>query len=89
MNLDTALGTNGDSATQGDQWRVRFAPLAQEVTASLPALRKYTEAMRRNYASERKAASPLALAEPASDTTASNPARPPLQRNVDRGRPTM
>jgi tetratricopeptide (TPR) repeat protein len=34
-------------------------PLAQEVTASLPALRKYTEAKRLDYASERTRALPL------------------------------
>jgi eukaryotic-like serine/threonine-protein kinase len=34
-------------------------PLAQEVTASLPALRKYTEANRLGYASERTRALPL------------------------------
>jgi DNA-binding SARP family transcriptional activator/tetratricopeptide (TPR) repeat protein len=34
-------------------------PLAQEVTASLPALRKYTEAMRLNYGTDRSRALPL------------------------------
>jgi serine/threonine-protein kinase len=34
-------------------------PLAQEVTASLPALRKYTEAMRLNYGTDRSRAIPL------------------------------
>jgi DNA-binding SARP family transcriptional activator/Tfp pilus assembly protein PilF/TolB-like protein len=34
-------------------------PLAQEVTASLPALRKYTEAMRLNYGTDRSRAVPL------------------------------
>jgi DNA-binding SARP family transcriptional activator len=34
-------------------------PLAEEMTASLPALRKYTEAMRLSYRSERKDAIPL------------------------------
>jgi DNA-binding SARP family transcriptional activator/tetratricopeptide (TPR) repeat protein len=36
-----------------------LAPLAQEVTASLPALRKYTEAMRLFYGSERRRAARL------------------------------
>ena len=35
-----------------------FPPLAQEVTASLPALRKYTEGMRLFYAADRMAAIP-------------------------------
>ncbi len=36
-----------------------FPPLAQEVTASLPALRKYTEAMRLTYGTDRSRAIPL------------------------------
>lgn len=36
-----------------------FPPLAQEVTASLPALRKYTEGMRHFYAADRMPAIPL------------------------------
>ena len=36
-----------------------FPPLAQEVTASLPALRKYTEGMRYIYGTERSRAIPL------------------------------
>ena len=36
-----------------------FPPLAQEVTASLPALRKYTEGMRHFYGTERRRAIPL------------------------------
>ncbi|HET8625149.1 MAG TPA: BTAD domain-containing putative transcriptional regulator [Gemmatimonadales bacterium] len=46
-----------------------FPPLAQEVTASLPALRKYTEAMRRGYAGERKEALTLLREAIALDST--------------------
>jgi serine/threonine-protein kinase len=46
-----------------------FPPLAQEVTASLPALRKYTEAMRLSYASERKEALRLLREAVALDST--------------------
>jgi DNA-binding SARP family transcriptional activator/tetratricopeptide (TPR) repeat protein len=46
-----------------------FPPLAQEVTASLPALRKYTEAMRLSYASERKEALKLLREAVALDST--------------------
>jgi DNA-binding SARP family transcriptional activator len=46
-----------------------FPPLAQEVTASLPALRKYSEAMRRGYAGERKEALTLLREAVALDST--------------------
>jgi DNA-binding SARP family transcriptional activator/tetratricopeptide (TPR) repeat protein len=46
-----------------------FPPLAQEVTASLPALRKYTEGMRRYYAGERKEALTLLREAVALDST--------------------
>jgi serine/threonine-protein kinase len=46
-----------------------FPPLAQEVTASLPALRKYTEAMRHSYAGERKEVIPLLHEAVALDST--------------------
>jgi DNA-binding SARP family transcriptional activator/Tfp pilus assembly protein PilF len=46
-----------------------FPPLAQEVTGSLPALRKFTEGMRRYYAGERKDALPLFREAVALDST--------------------
>jgi eukaryotic-like serine/threonine-protein kinase len=46
-----------------------FPPLAQEVTGSLPALRKYTEGMRRYYAGERAEALPLFREAIALDST--------------------
>jgi len=41
MIIDTALGTNGDSAARGDQWRVRFASLAED---DLPLLHRWLNA---------------------------------------------
>ncbi len=49
-----------------------FPPLAQEVTASLPALRKYTEAMRYFYGAERVRAIPLLEEAIALDSTFSS-----------------
>src|SRR5688572_15250730 len=46
-----------------------FPPLAQEVTASLPALRKYTEGMRHFYGGDRTRAIPLFEAAIAIDST--------------------
>jgi DNA-binding SARP family transcriptional activator/Tfp pilus assembly protein PilF len=46
-----------------------FPPLAEEVTASLPALRKYTEAMRLNYGTDRSRALPLLHEAIALDST--------------------
>ena len=79
---ETAADSNGliaavDRASEALRYRLgeslrdlrAFPPLAQEVTASLPALRKYTEAMRHFYGGDRSPAIPLLREAVAIDST--------------------
>ena len=79
---ETAADSNGliaavDRASEALRYRLgeslrdlrAFPPLAQEVTASLPALRKYTEGMRHFYGGDRTPAIPLLREAIAIDST--------------------